>query len=242
MEAFASTACRAACLAGAVALAAACARRETPAGGGAVEDTSPGGRAAARVRAHYGANDATAAGAWTWTAPGGRVYVLVDVQSTLAGIVQARADLWIADDSVVTRLGQSDILPSSAEIGAYAFEDLTGDGMPDLFGFVADSAGVAYPVFVPGGRGALAEEIAVAAPQWRFVIDEEHTPVVVRGPTSACALQLWVAEPDTGQGAEGWRWLALLPDGRLGTPQAAAPACGAEPAGQPGVQQKPRKP
>jgi hypothetical protein len=180
--------------------------------------------AADQVRRTYRAPDLTPAGAYTWEGAG-VTFVLVDVQSTIEDLVQGRADLWVVADSGPQALGRSEVFPAAAEIGAWAFEDLTGDGLPDLFGWLADSAGVAYPVFLPGARGGMREEIAVAAAGWRFELDEPHEPQVVPGATRACALQLWAADdaPD-GRGA-GWRFLGLLPDGTLLRPVPAPPAC-----------------
>jgi hypothetical protein len=234
MEISVSSARRAAVIAGAVVLAAACARRETAAGGGTAGDSSPESRAAAAVRAQYRASDVEAAGAWTWTAPDARMFVLVDVQSTIVGLVQGRADLWLSADSAPLRLGRSEVMPVAAEIGAYAFEDLTGDGLPDLFGYIADSAGVSYPVFLPGSRIGLTEEIVLAAPGWHFTVEDEHLPALVRGPAGACALQLWAAEPIPDASPEGWRWMTIGRDGSLGAPGASPPACGGAPAANPG--------
>ena len=177
------------------------------------------------MRRQYTSPDAEAAGGWTWTSPRGAIWVLVDVQSTVQGIVQGRADLWVSGDSGAILVGRGQPMPAAAEIGVYAFEDLTGDQLPDLFGYIADSAGVSYPVFIPGARGALAEEIEVAAPSWVFHIDEDHTPQVVRG-ASPCALQLWAGTPAPDNGPEDWRYLAILPHGQLGAPAPSAPDCG----------------
>ena len=165
------------------------------------------------------------------------MYVLIDVQSAIEDLVQARAELWLVNDSAVERVGRSDVMPSAAEFGAFAFADLTADGLPDLFGYVADSAGIKYPVFIPGARGGMVELIADAAPGWRFSTEDPELPEVIAGPTGACALQLWAETPPDGS-TEGWRYLVLRPDG-LGAPQAQAPDCGppaaASPAGvQPG--------
>jgi hypothetical protein len=224
-------------------LAAGCARAESGARSAALSDSTATGRAALAVRGRYTSSDAEATGAWTWTSARGAVYVLVDVQSTVAGFVQARTDLWASGDSDVVRLGQSDAMPAAAEIGAYAFEDLTGDGLPDLFGYVADSTGVRYPIFIPGARGALAEEIEQATSSWRFVLAEEHVPEVLRGAAGACALQLWTAAPAPDNGPEGWRWLPILPGGHLGAPQAVAPHCETAPPQPPsGLQPTPARP
>jgi hypothetical protein len=223
-------------------LAAGCARAGSGARSADASDSSATGRAALAVRGRYTSPDAEATGAWTWTSARGAVYVLVDVQSTVAGVVQARAELWASGDSDVVRLGRSDAMPAAAEIGAYAFEDLTGDGLPDLFGYVADSAGVSYPIFIPGSRGALAEEIEQATSSWRFVLDE-HLPAVLRGAPAACALQLWVAAPAPDNGPEGWRWLPILPGGHLGAPQASALHCETAPPQPPsGLQPMPARP
>jgi hypothetical protein len=195
------------------------------------------------VRRQYQSPDAIAAGAWTWSSPRGVVWVLVDVQSTIEGIVQARAELWGSDDSGVALVGRSQPMPAAAEIGAYAFEDLTGDAIPDLFGYVADSAGVTFPVFIPGGTGALAEEIEVAAPSWVFLTDEEHPPTVLRGATP-CALRIWTDAPAPDRGPAGWRYLAIVPPGHLAPPSASAPSCeaGAGTAGSPALQPAPPRP
>jgi hypothetical protein len=160
-----------------------------------------------------------------WTGPLNLAFVLIDAQSTIEGLVQARADLWVVSDSGPALVGQSDVVPSAAEIGAFAFEDLTGDGLPDLFGYVADSAGIAYPVFIPGAHGAMREEIAIAAAGWHFETAEDRLPRVVAGAGHACALQLWVeVNPPDGRGA-GWRYLSVWPDGHLGAPLSEPPSC-----------------
>jgi hypothetical protein len=235
MEVVARAAARAACLAGALTWAG-CARRETGAGTPAVgTDSTVTARSAELVRRQYRSQDAIAAGAWTWVSPRGPVWVLVDVQSTIEGIVQARADLWGADSAGIALVGRSQPMPAAAEIGAWAFEDLTGDGIPDLFGYVADSAGVTYPVFIPGGRGALGEEIEVVAPSWVFPTDEDHTPQLLRG-AAPCALQLWADVPAPDNGPAGWRYLAIIPEGHLAPPSAVAPVCA------PGLQPAPSRP
>jgi len=193
---------------------------------GAAPGAQPSGDAAVQaVRERYTSPDMVAAGAWTWTGPLNIEFVLIDAQSTIEGVVQARADLWAVTDSGAGPVGQSEVMPSAAEIGAFAFEDLSGDGLPDLFGYVADSAGVAYPVFIPGARGAMREEIAIAAAGWHFETAEDHLPQVAPGSGRACALQLWVEQdPPDGNGS-GWRYLRVLPDGRLDAPTVEPPAC-----------------
>ena len=189
------------------------------------QDTTLAGIAAGVVRSQYQASDVSAAGAWTWEVPGTGVYVLIDVQSQIQDLVQARAELWLVNDSTVSRVGRSDVMPSAAEFGAFAFEDLTGDGLPDLFGYVADSAGIRYPVFVPGARGGMVELIADAAPGWRFSSEDPELPEVITGPLGACALRLWAEGPVPDGVAEGWRYLTLLRDG-LGAPRVQPPDCG----------------
>lgn len=206
-------------------------------------DSTATARAAEAVRRQYQSPDAVATGAWTWTSPLGPVWVMVDVQSTIEGVVQGRAELWGTDSAGIELVGKSQPMPAAAEIGAYAFEDLTGDGIPDLFGYVADSAGVTYPVFVPGSKGALPEEIEVAAPSWIFLTDEEHTPRVLRG-AAPCALQIWADEPAPDHAPAGWRYLAIVPQGHLAAPSRTAPVCEAPPGapGAPGLQPSPSRP
>ena len=176
------------------------------------------------MREQYTTRDAIAAGAWTWESPEGLVWVLVDVQSTVPELVQARVDLWAGDTAAVTRVARSDVMPAAAEFGAYAFEDLSGDGLPDLFGYVADSAGVSYPVFIPGAAGAMADVLEAAARGWQFATDDTALPQLVRGPGGACALQLWAEAPPDSSPA-GWRYLTLDRRAGLGPPSAAAPTC-----------------
>lgn len=187
-------------------------------------DPDPSVGAAERVRRAYRAADLVPSGAYTWEGAG-VTFVLVDVQSTVEGVVQGRADLWIVTDRGPEMVGRSEVFEAAAEIGAYAFEDLTGDGLPDLFGWLADSAGETYPVFVPGARGGMREEIILAGAGWRFEMDEQHPPQVVPGTGRACALQLWVAEGAPDRRGTGWRYLGILPDGSLLRPAVAAPAC-----------------
>lgn len=204
----------------AVVVAAACAKRTgTPIQGGAEE------RAAERVRLSYTEQDAVAAAAYTWTSPTGLVFVLVDVESGVPGVVQSRADLWAVADSAPLRLARSDVMPSAASIGAFAFEDVTGDGLPDLLGYVADSAGVSFPVFLPGARGMMGDQIELAASGYRFSGEPENAPRVYPGPHGPCAIQLWADEPAPDSQPAGWRFLPLQRGGQLGPPAASPPAC-----------------
>ena len=183
--------------------------------------------ALAEVRARYGTGDAAATGAWTWASPGGTIYVLVDVQSTVEDVVQGRLDLWAAGAEGTALVGRSAGMPLAASFEAYAFEDLTGDSVPDFFGAVVDSAETAYAVFLPGASGLMVEEIEIAAPGWRLSTDPAHLPEAVRGARGGCALRIW-AEATTPDGRPaGWRYLALLRNGQLGAPSASPPACAA---------------
>jgi len=178
-----------------------------------------------QARATYRSPDAVAAAAYTWTAPTGVPFVLVDVESGVPGVVQARADLWAAGDSAPVRLGRSDVLPSAATIGAFAFEDVTGDGLPDLLGYVADSSGAAYPVFLPGARGMMAEQLEPAAAGYRLSAEPEEAPRVFAGPHGPCALMLWAEAPAPDAGPAGWRYLALRSSGELAPPSMQPPPC-----------------
>lgn len=178
-----------------------------------------------QVRETYRSRDAVAAALYTWTAPGGIVFVLVDVESGIRGVTQARADLWAAGDSTPILLGRSDVMPSAATIGAFAFEDVTGDGLPDLLGYVADSAGAAYPIFLAGARGMMADQLETAAAGFRLSAEPEEAPHVFAGPRGPCALVLWAEAPAPDSGAAGWRYLAVRPAGELGPPTAAPPQC-----------------
>lgn len=175
------------------------------------------------MRGEYRERDAVAAGVFTLETPAG-VYVLVDVQSTIPGLVQGRADLWLVDSSGLRRIAHSDVMPAAAEIGAYVFDDITGDGLPDLFGYVADSAGTAFPIFLAGAAGGMSDEIAVAAPGWVFAV-EDSLPSVYAGPLGPCALRLWVEEAPPDGSGPGWRYMPLLRGGTLGPPRLQQPVC-----------------
>lgn len=188
--------------------------------------------AALLVRGRYTAADAAPTGAWAWTAPTGEVYVLADVQSTEEGVVQGRVDLWAVSGPQAQIVGRSAVMPSAAAFGAFAFEDVTGDGLPDLLGFVADSAEVSYAVFIPGASGTMVDEIELSAPGWRFSTDPQHAPDLVRGPSGPCALRLWAEEPAPDRQPAGWRFLEILRRGpqQLAAPATVPPACaGASP-------------
>lgn len=189
-----------------------------------VPDSSDAQRAAELVRGQYQARDLIAAGAFTWAAAGDTMFVMVDAQSAIDGLVQARADLWLVAGGAAQQVGRSDMMPSAAEFGAWWFEDLTGDGVPELFGYVADSAGVTYPVFIPGAVGALTEEIAGSAPGYLFAT-EDSLPEVLRGLRRACALKLWAEEPVPDSQPAGWRYFPVLQDGQLMRPVRQAPIC-----------------
>jgi hypothetical protein len=179
------------------------------------------------VRARYTSSDQVASSAWAWTALDSTIFVMVDVQSAVPGFVQGRADLWTVSGGEPTVLGRSAVMPSMASLGAFSFEDVTGDGLPDFFGFVADSADTEYPVFLPGAHGALVEELEIAGSGYRFSLDEANAPTVLRGPGAlACALQLWVEEPAADSLPAGWRYLALGRGGQLDRPSVVPPACG----------------
>lgn len=190
-----------------------------------VPATSAAERSAFAVRRQYTSRDVVPAAAYTWTGRDSTIFVLVAVESGVEGVVRARADLWVAGDPQPLRLAHSDVIASAASIGAYAFEDVTGDGVPDLLGFVADSAGSAYPVFMPGARGMLIDELERAAPGFRLSAEPERAPTVIAGPRGPCALRLWAEPPTPDAQPEGWRYLTLLGGGRLGAPAAAMPAC-----------------
>lgn len=168
-------------------------------------------------------------GAWTWepSGPAGTAFVLVEIQSTLEGLVQARADLWAVTDTSEVRLGRSDVMSAAAGFGAFAFEDLTGDGLPDLLGSVSDSAGTTFPVFLPGARGSMGDELESAAPGWLFAAEGDSLPFAARSGTGAfCYLGLWAEEPAPDGAAGGWRFLRLEQGGRLGPPRQVPPSCG----------------
>ena len=182
-------------------------------------------RAADRVKESYRSPDLLPAAAYSWTAPDGTIFILVDVESGIQGVVQARADLWAVGDSVPVLVGRSDVMPSAATIGVFAFEDVTRDGIPDLLGYVADSAGVAYPIFLAGARGAMAEQIEMAAPGYRLSADPDQPPKVFSGPQGPCAIQAWADEPAPDSLPAGWRYLPLRRAGQLGAPAVTPPAC-----------------
>jgi hypothetical protein len=194
-------------------------------GGEPARALSPEERAAEQVRTAYVSPDLVPAAAYTWTSPVGIVFVLVDVESGIPGVVQARADLWMAGDSAPTLLGRSDVMPSAASIGALAFRDLTGDGFPDLLGYVADSTGASFPIFVVGARGAMAEQLDLAAAGYRLSADPDEAPRVFAGARGPCAIQVWADEPAPDSQPAGWRYLPLLGAGRLGHPLAGPPSC-----------------
>ncbi len=206
----------------AAALAGACAGRER--GGDAAAGTAEE-RAAEQVRLAYTDPNLIAAAAYTWTSPAGPIFVIVDVQSGIAGVVQSRADLWVVDDSAPVRLGRSDIMASAATIGAFAFQDVTGDGLPDLLGYVADSTGASFPVFFAGARGSMGDQIETVASGWRFSADPEAAPRVYQGAHGACGVQLWADEPAPDSQPAGWRYLAIRRDNQLTPPTAQPPAC-----------------
>ncbi len=207
--------------AGLAAAAVACGRER----GASAAPASAEERAADRVRVTYTRPDAIAAAAYTWTSPTGPVFVLVDVESGTAGVVQARADLWVETDSAPVRLGRSDVMASAATIGAFAFEDVTGDGLPDLLGFVADSTGASYPIFLAGARGSMGDQIEIAAAGWRFSAEPESAPRIYGGPHGSCGVQLWADEPAPDSQPAGWRYLVVQRDGQLAPPTARPPAC-----------------
>jgi len=185
--------------------------------------------AIAEVRARYGQGDASATGAWTWAAPSGVVYVLVDVQSTTEDLVQGRLDLWAAGAEGTVFVGRSAAMPLAASFEAYAFEDLTGDTVPDFFGAVVDSAETAYAIFLPGAPGLMVEELEIAAPGWRLTTDPASLPEVLRGGGGGCALRIWADAPAPDGRPAGWRHLAILRNGQLGAPNASPPACAGAP-------------
>jgi hypothetical protein len=202
-------------------LAVACAQKQAGGAAGASAEE----QVAERVRLTYTQPDAVAAAAYTWTSPAGPVFVLVDVESGTVGVVQSRADLWVQNDSAPVKLSRSDVMPSAASIGAFAFEDVTGDGIPDLLGYVADSAGVSFPIFLVGARGSMGDQIETAAPGFRFSADPEEAPRVYGGPHGPCGIQLWADEPAPDSQPAGWRYLLVQRGSQLARPTAQPPSC-----------------
>ena len=179
------------------------------------------------MRDQYRSSDAVPNAAWTWTSPAGPVFVLVDVESGIEGVVQGVADLWTVVDGTPRRVARSQLMPSVASIGGLAFEDLTGDGVPDFLGLVADSAQAEYPVFLPGAQANLIDELETAGAGYHFATGEQNAPTVLRGPGGhACALQLWAEQPAPDSLPAGWRYLALLRGGALDKPSPVPPDCG----------------
>ena len=175
---------------------------------------TPEERAAYAVRDRYTSPDVVPSAAWTWTAPDGTVYVMVDVESAIEGVVQAVADLWSVSGGTPLRVARSEVMPSVASMRALVFEDVTGDGLPDLLGAVADSAEVEYPIFMPGAKANLVDELQIAGSGYRFDIGDPNTPAVVPGRDGAgCALRLWAVDPVPDSLPAGWRFLALLRSG-----------------------------
>jgi hypothetical protein len=214
-----------------VALAVALAAAERRGKGESAVGLSPEEQAASAVRARYTSPDQVASGAWAWIAPDSTIFVMVDVQSAVPGFGQGRADLGTVSGGEPTAFGRSAVMPSMASLGAFSFEDLTGDGITDFFGYVADSSDTQYPVFFPGARAALVEELEIAGSGFRFSLDEANAPTVLRGPGGlACALQLWVEEPAADSLPAGWRYLALGRGGQLEHPSVTPPPCGGAPA------------
>ncbi len=176
------------------------------------------------MRDRYTSRDAVASGAWAWTAPDGTVWVLVDLESAVKDLVEGRLDLWSSADGGVQRVGRSDVMPAAAEFTGFAFEDVTGDGIPDFLGAVSDSAGSTFPIFIPGARGAMSDELELAGHGWQFTAAEDNPPQLARGARGACAIQVWAEQPADGAPA-GWRWLPIGARGALGAPTATLPAC-----------------
>jgi hypothetical protein len=188
---------------------------------------TPEERAAYAVRARYTSADVAPSAAWTWTGPTGTVFVIVDVESAIEGVVQAVADLWSVTDGTPRRIARSQVMPSVASMRALVFEDVTGDGLPDLLGAIADSAEAEYPIFLPGAQANLIDELEIAGAGYHFDIGEPNTPAVVPGRGGAgCALRLWATEPAPDSLPAGWRYLALRRGGTLDQPSAVAPDCG----------------
>lgn len=182
------------------------------------------------MRVLYTSADQIASSAWAWTAPDSTIFVMVDVESAVPGFVQGRADLWAVSGGEPTVLGRSAVMPAMASLGAFWFEDLTGDGLPDFFGFVADSFDTRYPVFLTGARSALVEELEIAGSGFHFSLDEANAPTILRGPGGlACALQMWVEEAAADSLPPGWRYLALGRGGQLERPSVTPPPCGGAP-------------
>lgn len=201
-----------------------CRGRGTPvAQGGTPEE-----RAAFAVKDRYTSPDAVASAAWTWVAPDSTVYVIVDLESAIEGVVQAVADLWsVTGDAAPVRVARSQLMPSVASMRAFAFEDVTGDGVPDFLGAVADSSEEEYPVFLPGARASLIDELELAGTGYHFDTGEPNAPALYRGPAALpCAIQVWATDPAPDSQPAGWRYLALLRGGQLARPTVAPPDCG----------------
>ncbi len=179
------------------------------------------------MRERYTTPDVVASAAWTWTAPDSSVWVVVDVESAIEGVVQAVADLWTVSGGAPRRVARSQLMPSVASMRAIVFEDLTGDGVPDLLVAIADSSEDEYPVFLPGAPANLVDEIESAGAGYHFDLAEPNTPAVLRGPDGrGCALRLWASDPAPDSLPAGWRYLAFQRGGELARPFPVPPDCG----------------
>jgi hypothetical protein len=155
------------------------------------------------------------------------VFVMVDVESAVEGVVQAVADLWSVTDGSPRRVARSQLMPSVASVRALLFEDVTGDGIPDFLGTVGDSADVQYPIFLPGAQANLIDELETAGAGYHFDTEDPNAPSVLPGREgSGCALRLWALDPAPDSLPAGWRYLALLRGGALDRPSPTPPDCG----------------
>ncbi len=155
------------------------------------------------------------------------MWVIVDVESAIEGVVQAVADLWEVTGGTPRRVARSQVMPSVAAMRAIVFEDVTGDAIPDFLGAVADSAEVEYPVFLPGAPANLIDELETAGAGYRFDLAEPNPPSIVPGRQGrGCALRLWAMEPVPDSLPSGWRYLALRRGGALASPSPLPPDCG----------------
>lgn len=175
------------------------------------------------LQARYRARGESISGIWP-SAPDGR-YIAVAVRRD-QDLREIRLEVWAQPITTTSQpVTQSEPESGEAEFDLIFFEDMTGEGFPDLFLAAFTEEELAYPLFFAWteARGLLKERLqAEHAPSLRGSISPDSIQVI-RSDKAVCAISL----PASNQGMGGTArfYFAWDRDGARLQPAAQTPRC-----------------
>lgn len=172
-----------------------------------------------RVRASYTSPEVDAFASWE-TSVGPERLLAVALRSFPPYDPVLRIDFWMADvNGAPYRYARSEVFSGANEIEVSRFEDLSGDGVPDLAAEIMDTLSGSRSVLLLGARGTVDDVLDVVARGWLFTVGPPRVPE-----SAACAIRIWALDPAPDSLAAGWRYLPVTERG-VGRPQSRLPPC-----------------